>query len=152
MITKTDCLLQLFELRDRGVNVNNEIRTLVAADKPSVEIIKKINDNMELNLRKFYEKLRKSYNNGNSKLYINIVKVNDIEPKEVVCTLASLQLQILLFNKSLDDSAFLRNARFDEISKCLLNYYKTGDIINCQKLLGFVRADLKLLEEISKEK
>ena len=150
MITKTDCLLQLFEMREKGFNVNNEIKQLMAMEQPTVEIIKKINDNMELNVRKFYEKLRKSYNSGHSKLYINIVKVNDIEPKEVVCALASLQLQILLFNKNLEDPAFLRNARFDEISKCLLNYYKTGDIINCQKLLGFVRADLKLLEEISK--
>lgn len=152
MITKNDCLLQLFDLKNKGIDVEKEIKQLITTDQPTIEIIKKINDNMELNVRKFYEKLRKSYNKGSSKLYINIVKSNEIEPKEVLCALGSLQLQILLFNKNLDDPTFLRNARFDEISKCLLNYYNTGDIINCNKLLGFIRADLKLLEEISKEK
>ena len=39
---------------------------------------------------------------------------------------------------------------FEIISKCLLNYYKTGDIIPCQKLLNIFKSDLKLLEEISK--
>lgn len=151
MITKTDCLNKLFEIKNKGINVDKEIKQLIISKEPSIEIIKVINDNLELPLRTFYEKLRKSYNDKRSKLYINIVKDNELEPREVLCTLGSLQLQILLFNKTIDDVSFLNMARFNEISKCLLNYYETGDIVQCQKLLEVFKIDLKCLEEISKK-
>ena len=154
MITKTDCLSLLFELKDKGINCNEQIKHLLVITEPDIETIKFINDNRELNVRKFYEKLRKSYNQKRSNLYINIVRENrdKVDPKELVITLASLQLQILLFNKTLNDIDFLRNARFDEISKVLLNYYSTRDIIPCQRLLDLVKSDLKVLEEISNVK
>lgn len=151
MITKTDCLTKLFEIKNKGIDVEKEIKELITSKEPSLEIIKVINDNLELPLRTFYEKLRKSYNDKRSKLYINIVKDNELEPKEILCTLGSLQLQILLFNKTINDVSFLNMARFNEISKCLLNYYETGDIIQCQKLLEVFKVDLKCLEEISKK-
>lgn len=150
MITKNDCLLMLFELKDKDIDVNEEIKYLLVHSEPTLDIIKKINNNMELSIRSFYEKLRKSYNNNKSKLYINIVRENSLEPKEVLCTLASLQLQILLFNKTLNDPSFLRNARFSEICDCLKHYYNTSEIIPCQKLLELFKADLKFLEETSK--
>lgn len=150
MFTKTDCLSLLFELRDKGVDVDKDIKYLLVHSEPTLDIIKTINNNMELSIRAFYEKLRKSYNNNKSKLYINIVKENNLEPKEVLCTLASLQLQILLFNKTLDDPSFLRTARFNEICDCLKAYYISGDIIPSQKLLELFKADLKFLEETSK--
>lgn len=142
----------LFELKDKGMDCTEQIKHLLVLPEPDIETIKFINDNRELNVRKFYEKLRKSYNQKRSNLYINIVRENrdKVDPKELVITLASLQLQILLFNKTLDDIDFLRNARFDEISKVLLNYYSTRDIIPCQRLLDLVKSDLKVLEEISK--
>ena len=148
-ITKNDCLNLLFELKENGVDCTNEIKHLLIQSTPDIETIKFINDNMELNLRKFYEKLRYSYNNKKSKLYKNIVDVNSLEPKEVLTCIASLQLQILLFNKTIEDTSFLKHARFGSISECLYNYYKTGDLIPCQKLLNIIRSDLKLLEEIS---
>ena len=150
MFTKTDCLSLLFELRDKGIDVDKDIKYLLVHKEPTLDIIKTINNNMELSIRAFYEKLRKSYNNNRSKLYINIVKENNLEPKEVLCTLASLQLQILLFNKTLDDTSFLRTARFNEICDCLKAYYISGDIIPCQKLLELFKADLKFLEGTSK--
>lgn len=150
MITKTDCLTLLFELKDKGIDVDKEIKYLLVHNEPTLDIIRTINNNMELNIRAFYEKLRKSYNNNKSKLYINIVKENSLEPKEVLCTLASLQLQILLFNKTLDDPSFLRTARFNEICDCLKLYYTSGDIIPSQKLLELFKADLKFLEETTK--
>jgi hypothetical protein len=150
MFTKTDCLSLLFELRDKGVDVDKDIKYLLVHSEPTLDIIRTINNNMELSIRAFYEKLRKSYNNNKSKLYINIVKENNLEPKEVLCTLASLQLQILLFNKTLDDPSFLRTARFNEICDCLKAYYISGDIIPSQKLLELFKADLKFLEETSK--
>lgn len=151
MITKTECLGLLFELKDLGIDCEKQIKHLITLQQPDIETIKFINDNKELNVRKFYEKLRKSYNHKKSNLYINLVKEPDKikNPKDILCTLASLQLQILLFNKTIDDVNFLQNMRFDEICKVLLNYYNTKDIIPCQKLLSFVKSDLKILEEIS---
>lgn len=151
MFTKTDCLSLLFELREKGVDVDKDIKYLLVHSEPTLDIIRTINNNMELSIRAFYEKLRKSYNNNKSKLYINIVKENNLEPKEVLCTLASLQLQILLFNKTLDDPSFLRTARFNEICDCLKAYYISGDIIPSQKLLELFKADLKFLEETYNE-
>lgn len=150
MFTKTDCLSLLFELREKGIDVDKYIKYLLVHSEPTLDIIRTINNNMELSIRAFYEKLRKSYNNNKSKLYINIVKENNLEPKEVLCTLASLQLQILLFNKTLDDPSFLRTARFNEICDCLKLYYISGDIIPSQKLLELFKADLKFLEETTK--
>ncbi len=150
MFTKTDCLSLLFELRDKGIDVDKDIKYLLVHSEPTLDIIRTINNNMERSIRAFYEKLRKSYNNKKSKLYINIVKENNLEPKEVLCTLASLQLQILLFNKTLDDPSFLRTARFNEICDCLKLYYASGDIIPSQKLLELFKADLKFLEETTK--
>lgn len=150
MITKTDCLNRLFDMKSKGIECDSQIKELLVSTAPSIELIKFINDNIELPVRTFYEKLRKSYNDGRSKLYINIVKLDKLEPKEVLCTLGSLQLQIFLFNKELRDKSFLQNARLDEISKCILHYYNTGEIVPCQRLLSLIRTDLKLLEEISK--
>ena len=110
MITKNECLEKLFLLKDEGIECEAQIKQLLLETQPSIEIIQFISNNIELNIRKFYEKLRKSYNDKKSKLYINIVKETELEPKEVLCTLGSLQLQILLFNKNIDDNNFLKNA------------------------------------------
>ena len=54
------------------------------------------------------------------------------EPFNCLTTLGSLQLQILLFaNKLENKQMFLRHMRFEEISKCLLNYAMTQDLIPC---------------------
>lgn len=155
MITKNDCLMLLIDLKelypDKREEIDMNIKKLLISTTPSLEIIKFINDNKELSLRSFYEKLRKSYNSGNSKLYRNIVNESELEPKELLCCLGALQQQILLYNKFLEnDITFLKHARFGSISHCLLNYYTTGDIVPCQRLLNLFKYDLKLLEEISK--
>ena len=152
MITKVHAMTLLFDLKKKGLDVDSDIKYMMTHSEPTLEIIKKINDNMDLSIRAFYDKLRKSYNNGHSKLYINIVKENDLEPKEVLCTLGSLQLQILLFNKTLgDDPFFLGNARFNEICDCFKKYYETGDIIPCRELLNLFKVDLKFLEDTVRE-
>lgn len=150
MINRSDCLILLNELKEKGVDTKDITLELFKTKEPSLEILKFINDNKTLDARLFYEKIRKSYNNHKSNLYINIVKGN-LEPKEVLTCLASLNLQILLYNKNVENSTmFLRHMRFDEIQKVMLNYFINGDIIPCQKLLNLFKLDLKALEEISK--
>lgn len=152
MITKQDCLLLLSELKSKGVDTNEQVRKVMSEPSVSLEVLKFINDNRSLDIIKFYEKLRKSYNNKKSILYKNIVKeLDETQITDVLTTLASLQLQILLFAKNVDDQElFFNHARLSEISACLLDYSRTYSLINCINLLRIVKADMKALESISR--
>lgn len=148
MITRNDCLLLLNDLEEKGIDVSKQIEKTIKTNSIDIDVLKFINEHRQLDVLAFYEKLRKSYNDKKSKLYINIVK-EITDPYEVLVTLSSLNLQILLFSKHLDDKeSFLQHSRFDEINKCLLLYSKNYDITNCIKLLKLVKADLKSLESI----
>ena len=139
----------LTEQQENGVDVSSMLNTLVKQSEPSVEIIKFINDNRQLDLSRFYDKIRKSYNNKKSKLYINIVKEIE-EPNQVIITLSSMLTQILLFSKEAENKQlFLKHARAQEISLVLFNYFKNYDITNCIKLLKLIKADLKVIEFIN---
>ena len=149
MITKTDCILLLTEQQENGIDVSNMLNTLIKQQEPSIEVIKFINDNRQLDLSKFYEKIRKSYNNKKSNLYINIVKEIE-DPNEVVITLSAMLTQILLFGKEAENKQlFLKHARAEEISLVLFNYFKNYDITHCVKLLKLIKADLKVVEFIN---
>ena len=146
MITKQDCIILLTEIGN-----TDKLKELLVQDQPSIEIIKFINDNRQLDLTRFYQKIRKSYNNKKSKLYINIVKEVE-DPTEVLTTLSAMLTQILLFSKDVSDKAiFLRHARADEIAAVLKNYFSTYDITNCLKLIRLIKADLKVCELIEKD-
>lgn len=148
MISKNDCFLLLSEIESRGVDTSLVIKELVSTSFPSINVIKFINDNRQLDLTAFYEKLRKSYNNKKSSLYINIVKEIE-DPQAVLTTLSSLLTQILLFSRNVEDrQMFLRHARAKEISQVLYNYFIDYNLTNCVKLIKLVKADLKALESI----
>jgi len=148
MITRNDCYLLLAELADRGVDTSTQIKDLMSSPTPSIEVIKFINDNRELNLTAFYERLRKNYNHKKSKLYVNIMK--DAEhPQDVLVTLSSLLTQIFLFAKNVDNrQMFLRHSRADEISKVLSTYFREFDLTGCNKLIKLIKIDIKALESI----
>lgn len=152
MITKQDCLLLLAELKSRGIDTTEQTKKVVSEPGINLEVLKFINDNRSLDIIKFYEKIRKSYNNKKSSLYKNIVKdLDESNINEVLTTIASLQLQVLLFTKYVEDEElFLKHARLSEISSCLLDYSKTYSLINCINLLRIVKADIKALESISR--
>lgn len=148
MITKNDCILLLSDLEERGIDTSTKIKEVVRQTEPSIDIIKYINDNRQLDLSRFYEKVRKSYNNKKSTLYINIVRGID-SPKDVLVTLSAMLTQILLYAKEVGDrEMFLRHARAYDISKVLSNYFQTYDLTNCFKVLRIIKADLKALESI----
>ena len=150
MISKSDCMLLLTDLQDSGVDVKEPLSKLVKSRDLPINVVKFINDHRQLDLTNFYTKLRKSYNHKKSQLYGNIVReISD--PKEVLTTLASLNLQILLFAKNLRDSQmFLKHARAKEINLVLTKYLTDYDLTNCLKLLRVIKIDLKTLEELSK--
>ena len=149
MITRNDCVLLLTEIQNQtGESTTKYIKELFRSNDISVDILKYINDKRQLDLTKFYQKLRKSYNNKRSSLYINIVKETE-DPTEVLTTLASLNLQILLFAKNVEDKPmFFNHARSNEITLVLNNYFKTYDIQPCLKLIKLIKADLKVCEFI----
>lgn len=151
MITKNDIFLLLSDLEDKGIEINKSMYSDVSKNGVSLDVLKFISSNMQLDLYKFYEKIRKSYNQKHSNLYINIVKeIEDVN--KVLITLSALQTQILLFSEKdvIDREMFLRHARVSEISKVLFNYYQTYDLKPCIKLLKLFKADIKCLQEVSK--
>lgn len=150
MITRNDCLILLNELNVKGIDTSEQLLEIVAQKNPSIEIIKFINDNRQLDLTNFYYKIRKSYNEKRSKLYINIVKEVE-DPNEVLTTLSAMLTQILIFARTVEDKTmFLRHARAEEISAVLNNYFKNYDITYAQKLLKVIKADIKCIEYITK--
>lgn len=149
MITKQDLILLLSELQDKGINVDKYLDFTIK-NGVNIKVIGFINKNRQLDLYKFYEKIRKAHNNKHSTIYINIMKEID-DVNKVLTTLSALETQILLFSKdATDKEMFLRHSRAGEISKVLNNYFNTFDINPCIRLLQLIKADIKCLQEISK--
>lgn len=145
-IERKDCLILLNEMEEKGFNTSYAKKLLLTESPPIVDIIRYINKNRQLDISKFYEKIRKSYNNKKSTLYINIVREIK-EPYEVIITLSALLTQILLFSKNVEDKdAFLKYSRANEITYVLSNYFRTGDLTKAMKLLKLIKLDLKVLE------
>jgi hypothetical protein len=148
LLTRNDVLILLKELKDNGVDTSSVIMYAVREEIPSIKVLKFINEYRPLDIQLFYEKLRKSYNDKRSKLYINIVREIE-DPNEVLTTLSSLVTQILLFSRTVEDpQMFLKTARLDDITKCLYAYTKTYDILPSIKLLQYIKADLKAFESL----
>lgn len=148
MISKNDCYLLLAGIKESGIDTSLAIEDLTNSSSPSIAVIKFINDNRQLDLSRFYEKLRKSYNQKKSKLYINIVKEIDV-PSEVLSTLSALLTQIMLYAKTVDDqSMFLKHSRAREILQVLNIYLSTSDLTKCLELMRIIKADIKALEAI----
>lgn len=149
MITKNDILLLLTELQNKGEDVNTYINSLYKTKDIPLSTIKYINDKRQIDVVDFYEKIRKSYNNKKSDLYINIVKETLDNLDDILTTLASYNLQVLLFARKLDNKeAFYRATRVEEVTRVLNNYYKTFDIDKCRLMLSLIKADIKLFEAI----
>ena len=148
MILKNDCYLLLADLQNKGIDTTEAINELITSTTIPMSVIKFINDNRQLDLMKFYEKVRKSYNQKKSNLYINIVKEIE-EPSEVLTTLSAMLTQVLRYSEEVDDKQmFLRHARANDISKVLSLYLSNWDLTNCIKLLKVIKADIKALETI----
>lgn len=152
MITKNDVLTLLTEMKNNGVEeANKYFKLTLLKEDISLEALKFINDNRSLEINDFYNMIRKNYNQKKSPLYKNIVKEEYKEPEEVLTTLASLNLQILLFNKNLEENKkqqFLKHSRVQEIVEVLSNYYKTYDLRPCLKLIYLIKSDLKAFESL----
>lgn len=153
-ILKSDCLLLLSELAANGIDTAEQTGLLIKNGSPSVELLKFINNHRPLDLTNFYEKIRKSYNTGKSKLYKNIMNdLNEENPSEVLTTLNAYSLQVLLFSKKLEEKqVFFRFARLEEVYRCLHYYSKTYDLQPCIQLLSMIKSDIKVLESCYRDR
>ena len=150
MLKINDLILLLTELEERGINgASQQIRQLIGKGEIPLDTLKFINDNRQLDVAQFYEQIRKSYNSKKSSLYINLVREDVKNPTDILTTLASLNLQILLFAKHLENpQMFLSHSRAEEITRVLNNYYRTYDLKPAITLRTLIKADLKSFESI----
>lgn len=148
MIQKQDLILLLTNIQENGVDVSSHLNKVISSQTIPLDVLKFINEHRELDVTEFYKHIRKNYNNKKSKLYKNIVgEIKD--PNDVLTTLASFALQTLLYSdKVKNKQQFLKQARFEEVERCLHNYSKTYDLVTCQKLLYLIKSDLKAVESI----
>lgn len=150
MVSKSDILSLLNELEEKGEDVNKYIKELYSSSFISDNILKFLNDRRSFDIVNFYEKLRYNYNHKRSDLYLNIVKELD-NVEDVLTTLASYNLQALLYAKKIEDKEmFYRNSRVEEVTRVLNEYYKTFDLSSCLTVLTLIKADIKLFETLKK--
>ena len=152
MLTKPDCMSILIKLEDQGINVDSYIKQLITSKEVPIEVLKFIAKNRGIELCNFYEMLRKSHNQKKSPLYTNILKEVS-SPEDVVLTLSSLLQQIILYNKKLvNNTTFLKEARAEEITRVLNEYFKEGKLDDCLSLLKLVKTDLLVLEYLTERR
>ncbi len=148
MISKNDIVLLLTELNDQDVNTTQMIKSVYSTPGISLDVLKFINDRRQLDLTAFYKKIRKSYNEKRSKLYISLVR-DSLDPSDVLTTLASYGLQVALFASKLpDNQMFLKHARAREVNLVLTKYYTDYDLTGCINLLKLIKADLIACETV----
>lgn len=148
MLKITDLILLLTDLEEKGVEgASQQIRQVAGKSEIPLDTLRFINNNRLLDVSNFYDLVRKNYNYKKSSLYINLVREDVKDPKDMLTTLASLNLQILLFAKHLDNpQMFLSHSRAEEITRVLNNYYRTYDLKPIIALRSLIKADLKSFE------
>lgn len=151
MIAKSDVILLLTELQNQGIDVKEDLNKVISSPSIPLDVLKKINENKSLDVLNFYDKLRKSYNEKRSKLYINIMKSDENvikNPKTIITTLSAMLNQILQY-KPEDQALFYKHARADEIVKCLGIYFNSYNLEPSRRLLELTKADIVALETIN---
>jgi hypothetical protein len=154
MIEKTDLILLLSELEDNNVDISKYKNLLLTTKGVNLDVLKFINDQRPLEVTKFYERLRKSYNEKKSNLYMNICKSDEdkLKDKDVPVIISSLLTQILLSANKITDVSeremFISHSRATDLTKALLKYELENDLNTCMRVLRVVKADMKALESI----
>lgn len=151
MLQTNDLILLLTSMASQGVvGAQEQIRKAIG--KPiSMEALRFINSHRQLDVARFYERIRKNHNEKKSSLYKNIVR-DDQEPEDAITTLHAFALQANLFSKHVDDNnktMFYKHARAEEVAKVLEGFYKDFDYTSAMKLLRLIKADLLVFEYIS---
>lgn len=158
MFLTQDCLDFLTNKKNQATNsteinyLNKLIKALLLDNKLTEELLSYMIKEQGLEVRNFYEYLRKQYNNRRSKLYKNLVREDflDQNVSEKVIVLTSLLQQITLHCKHLDSKraqdSFLKQSRADEILESLHSYFSAGNEEYINQVLKLIQIDLKVIE------
>lgn len=151
MLQVNDLVLILTDMDASGdAGAKEQLLKALRSPLVSTDTIKYINDRRPLDVTKFYERVRKNYNDKRSNLYKNIVR--DIEdPDEAISTLSAFLLNLFLYSKHVEDAnkqLFFKHVRAEEVSRVLNKFYKDYDVTSAIKLLRLIKADLVCFETV----
>ena len=148
MINQNDVLLLLSQLSKEGLDTSEETKKLLSSTNIPLSTLKFLNNNRQLDVTAFYERLRSNYNQKKSPLYINIMKEVE-DPQKLITTLCALLLQINLFARHVSDRvSFLRWARAQEIADALSMYFSASDLAASVNLIKAIKTDIKVFESL----
>lgn len=152
MLQKNDLVLILTDMEANNIEgAHEQLMKVFNISGVSIEALKFINDRRQLDVTKFYERLRKNHNEKKSSLYKNIVK--DIEdPVDAISTLSAFALNLFLYSKHVDESnknQFFKHVRAEEVTRVLNKYYSSYDITSAIKMLRILKADIIAFETVA---
>ena len=152
MLQKNDIVLLLTEMEENNVEgAHEQLYKLFGSTGIPTESLKFVNDRRQLDVSKFYERIRKNHNEKKSNLYKNIVKDTE-DPVEAISTLSAFALNLFLYSKHVEEKnkgLFFKHVRAEEVTRVLNKYYKDYDITSAIKMLRLIKADLIAFEEIA---
>ena len=153
MLQSNDLILILTSMDAQGVEgASAMIRSCIG--KPmsqSLNALRFINEHRQLDVSRFYERIRKNHNEKRSSLYKNIVR-DDIDANDAITTLHAFALQASLFSKHVeekDKTMFFKHVRAEEVARVLEGFYKDFDLTSAMKLLRLIKADILAFEYIA---
>lgn len=153
MLQSNDLVLILTSMASQGIEgASEQIKSCIG--KPvsqSLDTLRFINGNRQLDVTRFYERIRKNHNEKKSNLYKNIVR-EDLDANEVITTLHAFALQASLFSKHVeekDKTMFFKHVRAEEVAKVLEGFYKDFDLTSALKILRLIKADLLVFEYVN---
>lgn len=153
MLQSNDLVLILTNMSAQGVEgADRQIRNCIG--KPisqCLDTLAFINEHRQLDVTRFYERVRENHNEKRSSLYKNIVR-DDLDSDGIITTLHAFALQVALFARHVSDSdrnLFYKHARAEEVARVLEGYYRDFDLTSALKLLRLIKADLLVFEYIS---
>lgn len=148
MLNRQDCYKILFDMKEKGIDVTEQISQLSKNVKVPLQVIKFINENRELNVTTFYESLRKKHNEKTSKLYLKIMK-EDLDANECLKTLSSYVTQVLIASEKIQLSerkSFLESSHILQVISALHKYFASQELLECLDILKIIKSDIKILE------
>lgn len=150
MLQSNDLVLLLTSMASQGIEgASEQIRKCIG--KPvSLETLRFINEHRQLDVAKFYERVRKNHNEKRSSLYKNLVR-DDLSAEDAITTLHAFALQAALFSKHVEEGRkpmFFKHVRAEEVASVLEGYYKDYDLSSAMRVLRLIKADIMAFESV----
>ena len=62
MLQKNDLILLLTDLEESGIDVSKQLNEVITSNSIPIDVVRFINDNRQLDVSAFYDRIRKNYN------------------------------------------------------------------------------------------